>query len=290
MKTYPGPSEAVVALVDLLREIEPDQLTVTLQRALAKLGDGAATRRLSSDEGTEFERLAMRTLHDVRSLVAIVWTNVHLAQELVEEILATADLHDVELESIVTLRETLADSMDAGRSLGEIAKDAMDLGHNLYSPASCHDLAEAVRLTVRLMNRSTPEVGDISVRDIPAVGVAASRTEVIQVTLNLLRNAREAITRPQPVIVLDGWASSDMAFVAVDDNGPGFGPGDITELLSPHVTTKRTGFGMGLDIIRTTVEHWGGQLVLEQSQELGGARVVFGIPRVPDIEDDPGRR
>ena len=104
--------------------------------------------------------------------------------------------------------------------------------------------------------------------------VLGSRDQLIQVFLNLVKNAAEAIgpTRPDGEIELrtsyrpgvrlkvngsDTPISLPLEFI-VRDNGPGIADAVLASLFDPFVTTKPTGTGLGLALIAKIVGDHGG--------------------------------
>lgn len=104
--------------------------------------------------------------------------------------------------------------------------------------------------------------------------VLGSRDQLIQVFLNLVKNAAEAIgpTRPDGEIELrtsyrpgvrlkvngsDTPISLPLEFI-VRDNGPGIAEAVLPSLFDPFVTTKPTGTGLGLALIAKIVGDHGG--------------------------------
>lgn len=64
----------------------------------------------------------------------------------------------------------------------------------------------------------------------------------------------------------------------VEDSGPGVPADQVSKIFEPYFTTKRTGVGLGLPIVRTTCEQHGGSIALDRSEELGGARFTIRVP------------
>jgi C4-dicarboxylate-specific signal transduction histidine kinase len=95
---------------------------------------------------------------------------------------------------------------------------------------------------------------------------------------NVLRNAIQA-TQAQPdrarKIRVELRRRESWVEVAVGDSGPGFGgqPPDTTVLRS----SKEEGTGLGLYVVRTTLDNHGGTIEFGQSS-LGGAEVVLRFP------------
>lgn len=115
--------------------------------------------------------------------------------------------------------------------------------------------------------------------DLPKVSL--SRPRLVQVLLNLILNAGEAIPREHGrVLVRATLGERDRVRVSVDDNGPGIAAEIRAHLFEPFVTTKAVGegTGLGLAVCRGLVEAAGGTLSVEASP-LGGARFVMDLPR-----------
>jgi C4-dicarboxylate-specific signal transduction histidine kinase len=96
----------------------------------------------------------------------------------------------------------------------------------------------------------------------------------IQIAIvNLLRNAAEAVmgsTTSAPWIGISLRREQEQWRLRVADNGPGF-QGDATEVHPLH-TTKSNGSGLGLFVVRTTMENHRGSVELGTSAT-GGAQV-----------------
>jgi signal transduction histidine kinase len=136
-------------------------------------------------------------------------------------------------------------------------------------------LRECLALVGRLVAKHTRE--SVTIAAAPDVTVTAPQGELLQVLLNLVRNAQEAIASVRDgEVKVTAWASPSMGFVSVADNGPGFAPGLLDG--QPFATTKAQGLGLGLCICRRLVDGWGGTLQIESSPR-DGAEVIVGIPR-----------
>jgi C4-dicarboxylate-specific signal transduction histidine kinase len=104
----------------------------------------------------------------------------------------------------------------------------------------------------------------------------------IQIAIvNLLRNAAEAVSHsavPDPWIRLSLAAEAGQWCLAVDDNGPGLPPALLDN--TPLQTTKSSGSGLGLFVVRTTMENHHGALRCGTSTR-GGASLQLLFPAHP---------
>jgi len=110
--------------------------------------------------------------------------------------------------------------------------------------------------------------------------VAAGRGELVQVLVNLLANAADALDeagRGPGRVVISAEAVPGGVRLAVEDDGVGLPPGEVAQLFEPFFTTKGTrGTGLGLAISRELAGRWGAQLAGE-ARAGGGARFTLVI-------------
>lgn len=105
-----------------------------------------------------------------------------------------------------------------------------------------------------------------------------------QVVLNLLSNALKHHDRPDPLIEVDCRPSEDFWVFAVKDDGPGIAPQYAHKVFQMFQTLKPRdeveGCGMGLAVVKKTVESFGGQIHLHSVGR--GAEFTFAWPKGQD--------
>jgi PAS domain S-box-containing protein len=104
-------------------------------------------------------------------------------------------------------------------------------------------------------------------------------TTVQQVILNLLTNAREAMTDGGEVRIETalGGEAADHVRVTVSDTGPGMPPDVVAKIFEPFYTTKTHGTGLGLAVSYGIVRDHGGTIDVE-SKPGEGTRFVLTFP------------
>jgi signal transduction histidine kinase len=119
--------------------------------------------------------------------------------------------------------------------------------------------------------------------------ITGDRVQLQQVTLNLLRNASDAMVgiedRPRHLLVKTEQDGDNQARLSVQDAGCGVGPQEFERLFEPFYTTKSSGMGIGLSISRSIIERHSGRLWAEPNDG-PGTTFSFSIPCSPDSSKD----
>jgi len=101
-----------------------------------------------------------------------------------------------------------------------------------------------------------------------------------QVFYNLIRNAFQALEGPGGTIAIRTRFNDYEIDVTVEDTGTGISPELMGSLFEPYRTTKESGTGLGLLIVRRIVREHGGEIEI-QSEEGIGTRITLHLPRGP---------
>jgi two-component system, NtrC family, sensor histidine kinase HydH len=103
--------------------------------------------------------------------------------------------------------------------------------------------------------------------------------KVKQVLVNLVQNGLDA-SRPGSVLELEVRSDGDRAAVAVHDRGTGLDPALAHRAFDAGVTSKDSGFGLGLTIARALARQHGGDVELG-ARAGGGCSAVLTLPAEP---------
>jgi signal transduction histidine kinase len=103
--------------------------------------------------------------------------------------------------------------------------------------------------------------------------------QIYQVLLNLLGNAEDAMPAGGQLLLATGLErSSGKASVSVEDTGKGIPAKDLPRVFDRFFTTKESGLGLGLALVKKVAEAHGGSARIESS--IGqGTRVTLFFPR-----------
>ncbi len=144
------------------------------------------------------------------------------------------------------------------------------------------DLDKLVHEVVDLYRAQESGIEIVLTSDPTMPPIEADIGRVRQILHNLVRNATEALenTRDGRIEVHVSHAEIDgvdVVQIRVEDNGPGFQEGAVSQVFDPYVTTKTKGTGLGLAIVKKLVEEHMGSIRAYNNAE-GGAVISVRLP------------
>jgi signal transduction histidine kinase len=236
------------------------------ERAAAQEAEREARAIVERQERLSYiGRLASGVAHDVNNLI----TMVSLQCDLLE---TNAELPASAKGAVERIQQVCQSAAGMTDRLQRLRVTSSGVGRCAVAPAirSANPLLESVvgdRIAITLHL----EIGD-------DVEVALADSELMQVLLNLVSNAADALVgegridiRLVPTLMASGRGAVELT---VTDSGPGV-PGHLrTVLFDPFASTKGEGRGLGLPTVRTLVESCGGRIELIERDQPGA---VFRI-------------
>jgi len=111
----------------------------------------------------------------------------------------------------------------------------------------------------------------------PELHVFGNRGSAWSIVWNLALNAIEALP-PGGSVELRLTGSDDAAVLVIEDDGPGMDPEQRQRAFEPYFTTKESGTGLGLPMVRRAVDQVGGRIELESGAGQG-TRFTVALPR-----------
>lgn len=129
---------------------------------------------------------------------------------------------------------------------------------------------------------SLPETIKTELNIAPGVELHADEGLLRQALANMVNNAVQAYERRPGTVYLAAWAEDDHVILEVADDGPGFDADTIVKAFEPLITTKITGTGLGLALVKGVTERHGGTVEALNRPE-GGAAVRLRLPKNANI-------
>jgi len=101
----------------------------------------------------------------------------------------------------------------------------------------------------------------------------ADESHLNSIFSNLVLNAGDALIDDQtksPIIHISIEKAEGQILIGIQDNGPGMDKETVREIFEPFFSTKpTTGMGLGLGIVKRTIELYGGQINVESKKGIG---------------------
>jgi nitrogen fixation/metabolism regulation signal transduction histidine kinase len=250
---------------------EIGEVAQALNQMMTEL-DESKSRLVMAERVAAWQEIARRIAHEIKNPL----TPIQMAMETLRR---TREKNHPSFDEV--LQESTATVLEESSRLKRIVQEFSEFARMPAPKKQKSDLNELVSGTLALYTGTVPvekDLGNISPIDV-------DRDQVSQVILNLVENARDAISerpdasegriRVQTRLVRDGRAVA----LAVDDNGPGITAEASGKLFTPYFTTKQQkgGSGLGLAIVHRIVTDHGGRITALES-DLGGARLVIEFP------------
>jgi signal transduction histidine kinase len=235
---------------------------------------GAQERLVRSERLASVGRLAAGLAHELGNPIAAILG--------FEELLLAGGLDEAEQRDFLARmkRETerihriLRDLLDFARPATSVRGDALD-------PPAQGSVPGAIEAALSLV-RPQKALRDVAITtdldpSLPLVPLSDER--LVQVLLNLLFNAADAVPKDGGAISVRARRTSEGVRIEVEDNGPGVAPSIRDRLFEPFVTTKDVGkgTGLGLAVCRGLAESVGGTVAAEEGATRG-ARFVLTLP------------
>lgn len=97
------------------------------------------------------------------------------------------------------------------------------------------------------------------------------RTQLIRIITNLVKNAIQAIpkNKENKEVLVSVEKNHKNVLITVSDNGVGIESKNIERIFEPKFTTKNSGMGLGLGIIKNIIENYKGTITFETQIGLG---------------------
>jgi PAS domain S-box-containing protein len=253
-------SELMGVALDVTAQVKA-ALEFRLQREeLARLGRVALMGELTAS-----------VAHELNQPLAAIASNAAAGRRFLAKGAADPKI----LEEI--LKDVFADAQRAGNIIQGIRRLVRKGEGNRKSVELNEVILDVLRLLHSdLLGRSATVETKLS----PGVSaIQADPVHLQQLLLNLIMNALEAM-RHTPVadrrILISTWAANGSVEVSVRDHGAGLPQEDPEKVFARFFSTKPDGMGMGLTIVRSIVEAYGGELGAENVED--GARFFFRLP------------
>jgi signal transduction histidine kinase len=263
-----------------IEALENEKRNVERERARIEAEVGVARAERLASMG----RLAASAAHEINNPLSYVANNLDFVQRSLSD-------QAVPLE----LRDAIVDAQDGVHRIRRIVGDLKALTRAEDERVEPVDAARAMRTALKMAEGHTRSVARVQAFYEPIPPVLADESRLVQVFLNLVINAAQAIeeghAEENVIAVTIAPFGEDQVSIDVRDTGTGIAPEILDRVVEPFFTTKPVGegTGLGLSFCDGILRRYGGSLELTSGPDFTSARVLLRAERdrVPEPSSAP---
>jgi PAS domain S-box-containing protein len=243
--------------------IEKDTMRVRLESSLSDLHEARVHLERTARLSVAGE-IAAGVAHQINNPLTAVIAQSHLLQKKLSP-------DQPGYKSVTAIQ-------DAAYRAAEVVQRLLDLSRSRAYDMRPVDVNLSLTNSISLVSAQGEPGGvrfssDLA-EDLPAI--QASQQHLEDAWINLLINAREAVSRSEDgaVKVSSCLLPNDTIEIRIQDNGPGISPENLERLFNPFFTTKVHGTGLGLSICHEIITRHGGTIEAKSTPGEGTTFVI----------------
>jgi len=221
---------------------------VTSYNAMIDELEHSAVKLARSEREQAWREMAKQVAHEIKNPL----TPMRLSVQSFER---KFDPKDPEIDvKVAEYSKTLIQQIDTMSSIASAFSNFAEM------PAQQNEtlnVVEIVKLALDIFNEEY--IHFISEQE--AIIAKLDRTQLIRVVTNLVKNAIQAVPDVEsPRILVSVYQDGDFVRISVADNGIGIEDGFKDKIFEPKFTTKSSGMGLGLGMVKNIVETYKGSI------------------------------
>jgi two-component system nitrogen regulation sensor histidine kinase NtrY len=209
---------------------------------------------LETQELESWQKLIRVLTHEImNSVTPISSLSSAISEMLTEENGKMKPLSEIPPEDIDDMYKSLRTIEDRSKGLLKFVgnyKDLTRMPQPVFKNIRLADLFDNVTSLMKKTMDKQKIVFEVFSEG-PELSIFADKDMILQVIINLILNAKDALERKQSKkIRMTGFRLRERTFIQVADNGHGIDRESIDKVFIPFFTTKKKGSGIGLSLAR----------------------------------------
>jgi signal transduction histidine kinase len=232
----------------------------------------SASKLAKSERESAWREMAKQIAHEIKNPL----TPMRLSAQHLQR--STEEDPEKQKENIRRMTQTLIEQIDHLSAIATEFSNFAKMPRANNEEVNLED--QIMKITELFLNTEQIRIDTNFDLEMPAI-VFADPEQLSRVFINLVKNAIQSIPEDREgKIRIELETDQDRVRVKVMDNGRGI-PGELGDkLFQPNFTTKSSGMGMGLAIVKNIIENAGGSISFET--EVGkGTTFIVDLPLIP---------
>ena len=238
---------------------EIGKLVSEYNQMLVKLEE-SATLLAQSERESAWREMAKQVAHEIKNPLTPMKLNLQYLQHLMK------NNPDDFKEKFEKASAGIIEQID---SLANIANEFSSFAKFPKTNLQAINLSEVIKSSVLIFENHK----NISIKNNISndkVLVLGDKDQALRVFNNILKNAVQALDEiSSPEIEINIEEKESTIIVSIRDNGCGITPEMKLKLFTPNFTTKTTGSGLGLAMVKNIMQGFGGKVWFESEKEKG---------------------
>lgn len=255
--------------IDWKKDDEIGELIKEYNRMVEELQQSARKLAISQRESA-WREMAQQIAHEIKNPLTPMKLNVQYLEKAWDD-----GVEDYE-ERMKKITQALKEQIDALSEIAgqfstfaaieKIIPENIDLAPIIQSVIAVFKVNEKIRFKNQI--------------DTKGKQVFIDKNQIIRVLNNIYKNAVQALSQQEsPVITSICEVESDYLRIDISDNGIGIPQNEITRIFEPRFTTKSSGMGLGLALVKKMLENANAKIQVK-SEEGKGSTFSIQIPIV----------
>jgi len=241
-------------------------LLIKAYNAMVDELEESALKLAQSEREEAWQEMAKQVAHEIKNPLTPMRLTVQSFQR-------KFDANDPDLkQKINDYSETLIQQID---TMSSVASAFSNFASMPAQQNETLNVVDVVELTMDIFNE------DYIVFEAEEAEIISKidRTQLIRIITNLVKNAIQSIPDLQEnkAIFVSIKKADNTVLITVKDNGIGIEIQDFNRIFEPKFTTKSSGMGLGLGIIKNIIENYNGTITFE-SEKGKGTTFLVSLP------------
>ncbi len=218
----------------------------------------SAVKLATSEREQAWREMAKQVAHEIKNPLTPMRLSVQSFQR-------KFDANDPDIDKKVNeYSKTLIQQIDTMSSIASAFSNFAKM------PAQKNEILNVVEITKLALDIFSEEYIHF-ISDKEHINAKFDRTQLIRVITNLVKNGTQAIPEEQEdkKIVVNVSEVEDQVLITISDNGVGISEENKEKIFEPKFTTKSSGMGLGLAMVKNIVETYKGNITFTTQKNKG---------------------